>query len=162
MSFGRGVYFFGESPKSIQDVIGDVYCPSKYCFNREKCEPFGGYVITSNSVYSCGNCGVWFFVHEVPFVLQEHVKTTKTGKTRFFFAKKDEVSTQQTIVIQCPISINQIYKEQRKNSVWTTKYERLLDICFVQHVEMKDVSTFQPIKRLVSRTVKSAKPALTF
>ena len=29
------------------------------------------------------------FVHKTPFTLQEHVKTTKTDKTRFFFAKKD-------------------------------------------------------------------------
>ena len=33
---------------------------------------------------------------KVPFTLQEHVKTTKTDKTRFFFAKKDV--TRRTIV----------------------------------------------------------------
>ena len=33
LSFGPGVYVFEESPKSIQDVIGDVYCPAKYCLN---------------------------------------------------------------------------------------------------------------------------------
>ena len=38
LSFGKGVYSFEESPKSIQDVIGDVYCPGKYCSSREKCE----------------------------------------------------------------------------------------------------------------------------
>ena len=51
---------------------------------------------------------------------------------------------------------------ERKNCVWTTKYERLSEMCIVQHVEMKSVFTFQPIKRLVSTTVKSAKPAATF
>ena len=35
-------------------------------------------------------------------------------------------------------------------------------MCIVQHVEMKSVFTFRPIKRLVSTTVKSAKPAATF
>ena len=35
LSFGQGVYIFEESPKSIQDLIGDVYCPGKYRFNRE-------------------------------------------------------------------------------------------------------------------------------
>ena len=29
LSHGQGVYIFEESPKSIQDVIGDVYCPGK-------------------------------------------------------------------------------------------------------------------------------------
>ena len=51
---------------------------------------------------------------------------------------------------------------ERKNCVWTTKYERLSEMCIVHHVEMKSVITFQPTKRLVSTTVKSAKPAATF
>ena len=51
---------------------------------------------------------------------------------------------------------------ERKNSRWTTKYESLSEMCIVQHVEMKSVFTFQPIKRLVFTTVKSAKPAATF
>ena len=51
---------------------------------------------------------------------------------------------------------------ERKKCAWTTKYESLLEMCIVQHVEMKSVFTFQPIKRLNSTTVKSAKPAATF
>ena len=47
----------------------------------------------------------------------------------------------------------------KKNCVCTLKYERLSEMCSVQHVEIKSVFTFQPIKRLVSTTVKSAKPA---
>ena len=35
-------------------------------------------------------------------------------------------------------------------------------MCIVQHVELKSVFTFQPTKRLVSTTVKNAKPAATF
>ena len=96
LSLGQGVYIFEERAKSIQEVIGDVYCPGKYCFNREKCESIGGYVTTPRSIYGCRKCGAWLFVHKVPFKLQEHVKTTKTDKTRFFFAKKDV--TRQTIV----------------------------------------------------------------
>ena len=44
--------------------------------------------------------------------------------------------------------------------VWTTKYERLSEMCIVQHVQ--SVFTFQPIKQLVSTTVKSANPVATF
>ena len=88
LSFGQGVYIFEESPKSIQDGIGDVYCPGKYCSNREKCESLGGYVTTPRSIYGCGKCGGWLSVHKVPFILQEYVKRTKTDNTRFFFAKK--------------------------------------------------------------------------
>ena len=82
--FGQGVYIFEQSPKSIQDVIGDVYCPGKNCSNREKCESLGGYVTTPRLIYSCGNYGAWLFVHKAPFMLQEHVKATKTDNARFF------------------------------------------------------------------------------
>ena len=51
-------------------------------------------------------------------------------------------------------------KIERKNCVWTTS--RPSEMCIVQHEEMKSVFTLQPIKRLVSTTVKSAKPAATF
>ena len=92
------VYIFEESPQSIQDVIGDVFCPGKYCFNREKCESLDDYVTNPRSIYGSGKCGAWFFVDKVPFTLQEHVRTTKTDKTRFFLLKRDELGTQQTMV----------------------------------------------------------------
>ena len=56
---------------------------------------------------------------------------------------------------------NQPNKE-RMNCVWTTKYERLSELCIVQIAETESVFTFQPIKRVVSTTVKSAKLAATF
>ena len=96
LSLGPGVYISEESPKSIQEVIGDVYCLGKYCSNSEKCKSIGGYVKTPRSIYFCDNCGAWLFVHKVHFTLQEHVKTTKTDKTRFFFAKNGV--TRQTFV----------------------------------------------------------------
>ena len=73
LSLGPGVYIFEESPKSIQDVIGDVYCPGKYCSNREKCKSIGGYVTTPRSIHGCDNFGAWLFVQKVPFRLKEHV-----------------------------------------------------------------------------------------
>ena len=86
--FGQGVYIFEASQKSVQDFFGDVFCPGKCCFSREKCESFDRCVSTLRSIYGCRKCGAWFFVHKVPFILQEHVKTTKIDKTRFFFAKR--------------------------------------------------------------------------
>ena len=35
LSLGQGVCIFEESPKSVPDVIRDVYCPGKFCSNRE-------------------------------------------------------------------------------------------------------------------------------
>ena len=96
LSLGQGVYIFEEIPQSIQDVIGDVYCPGEYCLNREKSKFIGGYVTTRRSIYGCDNCGAWLFVHKVSSTLQEHIKTLKTDRRRFFFAEKDV--TRQTIV----------------------------------------------------------------
>ena len=75
-SLGQGVYIFEENPKSIQDVIGGVYCPGEYCLNREKRKSIGGDVKTPRSIYGCDNCVAWLLVHKVPFTSQEHVKTT--------------------------------------------------------------------------------------
>ena len=104
LSSGQGVYIFERNPKSIQDIIGDVYCPGKYCFNREKCESLNGYVGTPGSIYGCGKCGAWLFVNKVPFILQEHVRTTKTDKTRPFLLKTVEFVTRQKIVPWDPFS----------------------------------------------------------
>ena len=71
LSFGRGVYTFEEKSKSIQDVIGDVYCPGEYCLNRENCESLIGYVTTPRSIYGCGNCECCLVFHKVPFMLQK-------------------------------------------------------------------------------------------
>ena len=58
LSLGQGIYIFGQrTPKSIQDVIGDVYCPGKYCSNREKCESFDGYGTTPRSIHGCAKFG---------------------------------------------------------------------------------------------------------
>ena len=43
---------------------------------------------------------------------------------------------------------------ERNNCVWTTKYKKLMEMCIVQHVATKSVFTIQPIKWLVSTTVK--------
>ena len=87
LSFGQGVYIFEKRPKSIQEVIGDVYCPGDFCLNREKCESIGGHVTTPRSISGCGNCAAWLFVHKVSFKSQENVKTSKTDKTHFFSLK---------------------------------------------------------------------------
>ena len=77
VSLGQVVHIFEKNPKSIQDFIGEVYCPGEYCLNREKCKPIGGYVTTLRSIYGFDKYGAWLLVHKVPFTLQEHVKTTK-------------------------------------------------------------------------------------
>ena len=75
LSLGQGVYVFEEIPKSIREVIGDAYCPGEFCLNREKCESIGGYVTTPRSIFGCGECGAWLFVHKV-------TRTRKDDKNR--------------------------------------------------------------------------------
>ena len=112
LSFGQGVYSFEEGPKSIQDVIGDGYCPGKYCFNTEKCESLDSYVTTPRSHYGSGNCGACLFVHKV-LMFQEHVKTTKTDKTRFFFPKKKmRLLPDKQLFINVPIQSTKNRREE--------------------------------------------------
>ena len=84
LSLGQGVYIFGETPNSVQDVTGDVYCPGKHRSNREKCESLDGYVTTPRSNNGCGKCGAWLFVHKVPFMSREHVNDDKNRQYTLF------------------------------------------------------------------------------
>ena len=112
-SLGQGVYIFEESPKSVYDVIGDVYRPGKYCSIRKKCESVGGYATTPKSIYGCGKCEAWLFVHKVPFMLQEPAETAKTDKTRFFFAKKKmSLVPNQQLLLNVPIESTKYRKKE--------------------------------------------------
>ena len=126
LSFGQVVYIFEETLKSNQDVVGDVYCPSKYCFNREKCEFLDGFVTTRRLIYCSWKNGAWLFVHQILFMLQEHVKTTKTNRMRFFFARK-RWTWYPTINYYLLSHFNQPNID-RKNCVWTTKYKTIRDV----------------------------------
>ena len=112
LSPGQGVYIFEENPNSVQDVIGDVYCPAKYFANREKCDSLGGYVTTLRSIYVCGKCLAWLFVHKVPFSLQEHVKTTKTNKTRFFLLKLMNLFPNKHLLLNVPFQSTKYRKKE--------------------------------------------------
>ena len=89
-------------------------------------------------------------------------------------ARKDDTNRQNTLFL-CSKKMNLVPNKQllpnvpfqstnyrKNNCVWTTKYQRLSEMCIVQHVERKKVFTFQPKKRLDSTAVKSAKLAATF
>ena len=86
--------FFEESPKTR--CYWRCVLSWQVLSQQREMRIIGGYVTTPRSIFGCGKCRAWLFVHKVPFTLQEQVKTTKTDKTRFFFAKKDV--TRQTIV----------------------------------------------------------------
>ena len=87
-SFGQEVHILEENSVSIQDVIGALFCAGKYCSNRQKMRMSWRLCNNAGSFQGCGKCGAWLFVQKVLFLLQEHVKTTQTDKTLFFFAKK--------------------------------------------------------------------------
>ena len=75
-------------------AIGDVYSLNRSC-EGEKCVLQDAHVTAPRPIYGCGKCGARWLVHKVRFTLHEHVKTTKTDKTRCFFAEKDERLTWQ-------------------------------------------------------------------
>ena len=119
LSLGQGVYIFEESPKTIQNVIGDVYCPGKNCLNREKCESFDGFVTTPRSIYGCGKCGARIVCS------QSSIYVTR--------ARNDDINRQNTLFLDSKIwtwyRTNNCYlmslfnqtNTERKICVWTTK-----------------------------------------
>ena len=95
LSFGQGVYVFEERPKSIQEVIGDVYCPGEFCLNREmriyRC-------LCNNSEIHLWLWKVWSLVvcSQSSFHVTRARKDDKNRQNTLFFAKKDV--TRKTIV----------------------------------------------------------------
>ena len=109
---------FEESPKSIQDVIGDVYCPDMYSFDREKCDSLDGYVTTPRSIFACGKCGAWLFVHKVLLYVSRARKNDKNRINTLFLLKNDELFT--THICSLMSQFNQPNIE-RKNCLWSAK-----------------------------------------
>ena len=83
----QGVYILEKSPKLIQDVIGDVCRPEKYCFNRKNFELFDGYVTTDTSIYGSEKCGAWFFLDKI-FLRDNSTQTRRKQTKHSFFAEK--------------------------------------------------------------------------
>ena len=78
LSFGQGIHNFDESPKSIEDVIGDVSGPGKFSFNRAKCESLENYVTTPRSIHCFGKCGTCFLLTQFFYV----TRSRKDDKSR--------------------------------------------------------------------------------
>ena len=126
MSCSQGVYVFWRSPKSVEDVIGDVFCPGKMCFNWENCESLDVYVTTPRSIYVWGMRRAWLFVDKILFIVQKHVKTTKTEKTRFSFANKGWISYSTN---KCSLWSHFIQSNiERKNYVDNKVQETIADV----------------------------------
>ena len=101
-------------------AIGDVYCFNKNC-KGEKWVFLDAHVTTLRSIYGCGKCGAWLLVHKVPFTLQR-AKTTKTGETRFFFAKKRA----SNCLLMFQFIQPNIARKKCSICIWKTKYKNLL------------------------------------
>ena len=80
-------YNFEETQKSIKEVVGDVHCLGKYCFDTS-CNFLENHVSTPKSFYSCAKYGAWSLFHQVPYTTQELLKTRKMEETWFFAKKK--------------------------------------------------------------------------
>ena len=157
LSLFQGKYIFEERSKSVQDDIGDVFCPGKLCFNREKCESLDGIVTTPRSIYGCGKCGTWFFVHKLPFTLHEHVTRTKTEQAFSLLMKLNLLPNEQLF----NIVLFHLTKNRKKEMCVDNKVQETNADVYVQHVAMKNVFTLQPTKLSVSTIVECARPALT-
>ena len=126
MPFGQGVYILEESLKSIQDVIGNVYCPRKNCLNREKCESLESYVTTLRSIYGFGKCEAWLFVHKKLFTSQEHVKATKQTKHVFHLLKKVKFLPDKQFFVFVPFQSN---KYRQNELIVDNNVQKTRDVC---------------------------------
>ena len=84
----KGFTFLKGVQSQFNLLLEMSFVLAKLASTGEKCRLLGGYVKTLKPIHECGKRGAWLFVHELPFMLQEHVKTTQTDKTRFFSAKR--------------------------------------------------------------------------
>ena len=158
MSFCRGVYIFEESPKSIQDNIGDVYCPVKFCFNIQQREMCISWQLCNNSEIHLWLWKVWSLniCSQSPiYVTIARKDDTNRQNTLFLCWKMMNLVPNRQLLLNVPFQPN---KYTRKDLWVDNKVQKTIgDVCIFLHKEMKSVFTFQPIKRPVSTTVKSEK-----
>ena len=116
-----------------------MYCPGDYCLNKQKCESLGGYVTTPRSIYGCGKCGAWLFVHKFPFILQKYVKTTKTDKTLFLFVKKMNLLPDKQLFIEIrQQSLSSAPKKRKMSPKMEQTYPFLIGWWIEQHIHFSN------------------------
>ena len=87
LTFGQSVYVFEVSRKQFK-ILWVMPFGLAIVDSTEKCESLDIYVTSPRSFIGCGKCGALLFVQKASFTLQEHVKTTETDETGFFFVRK--------------------------------------------------------------------------
>ena len=102
LSCGRGVHTFEESPKSIEDVIGDVYCSGKYSFNRGMRISWR---LSNNSEIHLWLWKVWSLVvcSQSSFYVTRARKDNKTGKPCLIFAEKRNLVPNKQLLLNVPL-----------------------------------------------------------
>ena len=93
------------------------------------------------------------------FTLQEDVKATKTDELRCLFVKKTNLVLDKQLFINVPFQST----NYKKKELWVENKmkKHIGDMC-CPTCRIEKCVWFPPIKRLVSTTAKSAKPAITF
>ena len=110
--WSRGLRFWIESKTNSRWYRRYVLF-GNYCFDREKCEFLDSYVTTPRSISDCGKCGAWLFVHKIPFMLHEHVKTAKTDKnTIFLCGKKINLVPRKQMLLSVPFQSTRKRKKE--------------------------------------------------
>ena len=85
-------------PLTREAATGDVHCFNKNC-KGEKCVFLYAHITNPRSIYGGGKCGLLSLVLNELCTLQEHVKTTKTDKTRFFWPTQKKLLPGKQIFI---------------------------------------------------------------
>ena len=129
-------------------------------FSIEKSESFDSYVTIPRSIFSFGKCEAWFSVHKVPFTSQGHVREQKQTKHAFSWLKKMNLLTDKQLFI---IVHFQSTKSRKEEFCVVNKVQEAIGNVYCPRCRNeKSLQVFQQLKRLVSTTVRSTKPAATF
>ena len=81
------IYIFEETQKSIGDIIGDVYCPGRYC-SILKCVYVHTCEEDSDNCYECVQCRACCHVLNILFKNQKPTIMLYGGDGAYCFAKK--------------------------------------------------------------------------
>ena len=92
------------------------------------------------------------------FSIQWPVRTTKNHQNTFFCQKRSTSYLARKRPFIFLFSQTNRARNRCSKCVWTTIHDIFLEICNAEHVKTPSVFLFQPIKHLVSTTVKNAKP----
>ena len=111
VAWSRGLHFWRE-PKIRSRCYWKCPLSWQVLFQQREWLIYWRLCNNPRSIYACGKCGAWLFVHKVSFMLQEHAKTTKTEETRFSLLEKLNLVPNKPLLLNVPFQSTNYRKKE--------------------------------------------------